>query len=572
MRRIVSTIGESVLRGSVAFSFSLVGLIFLSFAPLLADVEVTLKSGASLVGKVKVDGTDAVVTIDDSELRVPLSEVDTIAAAAAGSERQAQRLLLTALGAKKSGDGGTEVIGLLAEATRLAPDDPHIAFWYASTLADAGYGQAANDILAKQKEAISKAYPGMIDQLAARIKRRVAMESMPPALVERVDALNAELAKQSSAADQRQMAALFRIVDQEDMPIEQADFQIQCSGHDQNLESFDDGYFMYLYKQHRGNNDQPCHIEVMRPGLEAKSFDFSGSSSSVREAKKYVVKRYGEEARRPFRLALTDAAGKPVMGAQVSLVPVSSHGGGSNSGIQGETDAEGRAEIMAFPRKYSYRVSSQGFTPASGNVEIRADAPEPGEVKAQVYRAIRATIRLAWEATSLQGGGKTSGETTLDIGGGMPNQYGQNETSWIRPIQQKDRLTLQFVDYPYGHGGPFTPAQAWVRVVESENGAKPAEATGGEVEGGETEAVDEKPARLEEFTAIDLDEIDKLKEKLPQPRMLGGGQPTGPRPPMVLAAEPGKIFVGRLQVHDNRTGQPMQLAFKAFVDEVSTDD
>jgi len=71
---------------------------------------------------------------------------------------------------------------------------------------------------------------------------------------------------------------------------------------------------------------------------------------------------------------------------------------------------------------------------------------------------------------------------------------------------------------------------------------------------------------------LDLEDIDKLKSKLRAPRMLGGGQQMGPRPPMVLGVEPGKIFVGRLLHRDNRTGQPVQIAFKVFVDEMSTDE
>ena len=57
----------------------------------MAEVEVTLKSGASLVGNVTVDGADAVVKIDNSELRVPLAEIDSITSVDAGPERQARR-------------------------------------------------------------------------------------------------------------------------------------------------------------------------------------------------------------------------------------------------------------------------------------------------------------------------------------------------------------------------------------------------------------------------------------------------------------------------------------------------
>ena len=56
---------------------------------------------------------------------------------------------------------------------------------------DAGYGNAANEVFAPKREAIAKAYPGMADQLVARIKRRAEMEKMPLELVKRIDELNA---------------------------------------------------------------------------------------------------------------------------------------------------------------------------------------------------------------------------------------------------------------------------------------------------------------------------------------------------------------------------------------------
>jgi hypothetical protein len=262
------------------------------------------------------------------------------------------------------------------------------------------------------------------------------------------------------------------------------------------------------------------------------------------------------------------------VGAKVTLQPVSSQGNSSNHSLTSDTDAEGKAEILTFPMKYSYHVSSDGFSPLSGRAEIRAEGGQPSELKLQIYRAVQATLRLVWEATSPQGGGKTSGDSTLNVGSGNPqaNQYGQNETSWIRPIQQKDRLTLQFVDYPFGYGGPFAAAEAWVRVVPAENAAQKPEAEDSDAEQAEATPSEAKPARLEEFNALELDDIDKLKTKLPQPKLLGGGQQTGPRPPMVLAAEAGKIFVGRVQHRDHRTGQPIQLAFKVLVEELATGD
>ncbi len=555
------------------YSIGFAALAFSAFSlatTLFADVEVTLKSGTSLVGTVKIDGSDAIVKIGDSELRVPLTEVDTIAAVDAGRDRQAHRLLMSALEARLTNDSGREVIGLLAEAARLAPNDPHIAYWYASSLSDAGYGQAANDLLEKQREAIAKAYPGMTDQLVERIKRRVEMEKMPPALVERLDKLNAELGKQASNAEMRQIATLFRLVDHEKQPIERSAFQIHCNnGQDENLESFDDGYFVYTFNRHRNNDEQPCNLDVIRPGLESKSFELNGSSNRVKDAGELVVRRYDEAAKKPFRIHLVGTDAKPVVGARVSLQGMSPRGNTTNQTLTAESDAEGSAEMLAFPMKYVYHVQASGFNHGSGNVELKADAADAKPIELKLDRAIQATIRVAWEATAMQGGGKTTGEATLQVDGGPPRpyQYGQDNISWLRPAQQKDRLTLQFVDSPFGYGGPFGQADAWVRVVDAV-----AKLNEGGKEESEANEVEPKSPDLDAFNELELGKIDELKSKLKQPRSIGGGPPTGPRPPMVLPAELRKIYVGRVQHRDMRTGQPIQLAFKVFVEEMTTDD
>lgn len=548
------------LQISIAVCLSCVANLLLTPGALLADQEVTLKSGASLVGKVTIDGDAAVVQIDDSQLRVPLAEVDTIASVDAGPEREARRLLLTALEARLMNDAGKEVIGLLAEAARLAPDDPHIAYWYASSLADAGFGQAASDVLEKQRDAISKTYPGMTDQLAKRIKRRVEMEKMPPALVERLDKLNAAAKQQPEGAEMRQMFAVFRIVDQDQRPIERSAFQVQCNGQDENLESFDDGYFVFKFNQNRHQNEEPCHVEVVRPGLESKTFDFSGSSNRVSDAGEFVVHRYDENAKTPFRVWIVDPKHQPIVGAQVTLQATSARGGTTNETLSSESNAEGRAEILAFPMRYSYSIQAEGFNHSGGTIELKPSAPEAEERQQMLHRAIQATIRLAWESTAMQGGGKTSGESTLQVDGGPPRpyQYGQDTTPWIRPVQTNDRLTLQFIDSPFGYAGPFGAPEAWLRVVGAGAGE-------GEGEGQDIEAA------LEKFASLDLAKIDELKDKLPTPRTTSGDQPGNPRAPKVVTAELGKTYVGRLQNRDMRTGQPVQLAFKVFVEEMSTD-
>jgi hypothetical protein len=294
-------------------------------------------------------------------------------------------------------------------------------------------------------------------------------------------------------------------------------------------------------------------MEVVQPGLESKTFEFSGGTTRVQDAGKLVVRRYDEKSKGTFRFTLVSADAKPVAGAELKLQPISQRGSTAHV-LTAESDGEGRAEILAYPLRYTYSVQAEGFNYESGNVEMKSEAAGGSEKQIQLHPAIQATVRVAWLST--MGGGKTSSEATLQVDGGppAPYRYGQDTTSWIRPLQVKDQLTLQLHDNPFGFGGPYAAAEPWVRVIEAK---------------GEGEDVDV----LEEFTTLDLNKIDELKEKLRAPRIASGNQlPGNPRPPIAVTAEPGKIYVGRLQHRDMRTGQPVQLAFKAMVEEIAAAD
>jgi hypothetical protein len=359
---------------------------------------------------------------------------------------------------------------------------------------------------------------------------------------------------------------------------------MQCNnGQDENLESYDDGYFLYTYNRHRSNEEQPSNIDMIQPGLESKVFDLAGSSNSVRDGGELVVQRYGEESKKPIRVQVTGSDGKPIVGARVSLQPLSARGNAANESLSGETDAEGQAEFVAFPMKYSISVQAEGYNGSGGSTELKADASELKPVELQLNRAIEATIRLAWESTSMQGGGRTTGDATVHVGGPQRPQYGPDQNAWLRPFQQKDRLSLQFMDAFFGHGPFGEPPEGWVRILdkrmEAADETKKHESNDDDAVEPATAATDAEaspkkpePLDLDAFNKLELSKIDELKAKLPVPRLLAGGQQMGPRQPIVVAAELGKIYVGQLQHRDPRTGQPMQIAYKVFIEEMSSAD
>jgi hypothetical protein len=526
-----------------------------------ADQEVILKSGTRMIGAVTIDGADAVVTMADDKVRVPLKDVATIAAENSSPERQAQRLLFTALEARLLNGKGNEAVGLLAEAKRLAPEDPSVAYWCASTLVDAGYGKAANEVFAPRREAIAKAYPGLADQLAARIKRRADMEKMPMELVKRLDELNAAASHQSPSAEKRQMFATFRVVDQHKQPIDQSAFRIESRGDEDNVESFDDGYYVLTFGRHRYNRDEPCRLEVVQAGFESKSFPFSAATNRVADVGEFVISRLDESSKRPYRVQVVDSNGKPIAGAKVALQTTTSQRSSGSEAASTTTDLDGRADLLVFPMKYSYSVSADGFNYQSGNVEVPAGDRAIEEQNVKMHRAIQSKIRVAWLSTGVGnagGGATTSGEAEIRATGSAvrANQFGPDSINWIRTIQQQDRLILQFINQPFG-GPPQFGSINWVRVVEPE------------VEKSDS---DSKHKGQEKFDAIDLKKISELKDKIAPPKSINPVGAPGSYPGSVsVRAELGKVYVGKLMQRDMRTGQPVELSFKAIVDEMSSD-
>ncbi len=326
-------------------------------------------------------------------------------------------------------------------------------------------------------------------------------------LVKRIDELTAAATRQSPGVEKRQMFAMFRVVDQHKQPIDQSAFQIESRGEQDNLESFEDGYFVLTFGRNRYNRDEPCRLEVVQAGLETKSFPFSAASNRVVDAGEFVVSRMDEKSKRPYRVQVVDSGGKPIAGATIAVQTTTQQRSGVNEAESTTTDLDGRAELLVFPMKYTYSVSAEGFNYQSGSVEVPPGDRKAEEQQLKLHRAIQAKIRVAWSSTGVGNAGEgatTSGEAEIRATGSSvrANQFGPDSINWIRTSQQKDRLILQFISQPIG-GPPQFGSNSWVRVIESE------------VEKNDS---DPKTKRLEKFDSLDLKKIGEFKEKLAAPK------------------------------------------------------
>jgi hypothetical protein len=347
---------------------------------------------------------------------------------------------------------------------------------------------------------------------------------------------------------------MFRVVDQNKQPIDASAFRVESRGEEENLESYDDGYFVLTFARNRYNRDEGSRLDIVQSGFEQKGFQFSAAPNRLADAGEFVVKRLDEKSKQPYRVQVTDVAGKPISGAKVSLQTTTQQGR-TNEAASTTTDLDGRAELSVFPMTYMYSITANGFNYQNGSVEVAADERKAKEQTVRLYRAIEAKIRVAWLSKPINAGagaGTTSGEGEIRATGSSIryDRYGPNAIQWLRTNQTKDRLILQFMSQPFG--GPGLPGStAWVRVVEPEEGLKGNEAS---------------KVAADQYGKLDLKKVEEFKDKIAAPKQAGTSTPMS----ISVRAELGKVYVGKMMQHDMRTGQPVEMSFKAIVDEMST--
>ena len=509
-----------------------------------------------------MDGADLVVDIDGATLRVPFKNVASVSPAANDESKQAAELLIKGLESQLLSDRESKDVGILAEAFRLAPEDPRVAFWYARSLASAGFGKGASEVFEPRKEAIVAAYPGLADRLAKEIEERRAIEQLPAALVKRLDqiAAAAEGANQFGA-EQTMYAAYFRLVDQADEPVGRSAFRINCSGQDENLESFGEGYHLFTFNRRNGFGNNPCQLVLTKPELVSDDVEFGGSPYGAENVGVLRVKRLSDADRREVVVHVVDPEGKPLSGATVSLNSIS-RSGGHEAGPPVTTAADGVAKLQLFPGEYSCQISLQNYSPSSQRVVVPADAKQATSVDVKLFQAITAEIKVEWRSKSMiqpgmpqfQNDAVTTGQFEQQIGPGRPGGMimGRFGPPWVRLVQDGDEVQLQFTEQMN-----FPQAEvSWVGVWKREAEAASASRT-----------VDQSAVDVEEFDMLDLAQLGSIREQLQLKEINLGGMP-GRGAPASVPVEAGDIYLGKINSRDPQTGQPASIEFKILATEL----
>src|SRR3989304_2417985 len=448
-----------------------------------AEQQVKLQSGAMLVGNVSMEGANLVVDVEGAKIEVPFKDVASVTPATTDDAKQADQLLLRGLESHILSKGEHEELSLLAEAFRLAPEDPHVAFWYAPSQVNAGHGKGASEVFEPRRGRIVAAYPGFADRLASQIEERLAVEELPSALVTRLDQI-AAAAKYARPIESEMTtyAAYFQLVDQSDEPIEQSAFRVNCSGQDENLESFADGYYLYTFGRGRGYGRSPCRLEVIQPELVSDVVEFNGAAQGAENVGVLRVKRLNDADRRPVVVNVVDPEGKPLSSATVTP-SVISRSGGRTDVPPVTTTADGTAKLNLFPNEYSCQVAMPDYSPGSQRILVPADEKQAVTFDVKLFRAISATIKVVWRSKSLIQPGMPQFQNDAVTSGEFEQQVGPNGTAgivngrfgppWVRLVQNGDKVQLQFTEQMNFPQAGLSWVGRWKRDAEKASGGRP---------------------------------------------------------------------------------------------------
>ncbi|MCA9237871.1 MAG: carboxypeptidase regulatory-like domain-containing protein [Planctomycetales bacterium] len=505
-----------------------------------AQQQVTLQSGAVLVGEVTMDGAELVVNIAGADVRVPFKEVAKVEATGERSSDDVDMLLLKALEIRiQSGDGKEQ--GVLSEAFRRAPDNPRVAYWYARCLAESGYGLGAAEIYEPRKEAIDAAYPGMGQRLEVLIGQRERLEKLPVPLKKRLMEI-----EEAGAAGAVLVAAFFKLVDQHGEPVPRGAYHVYCyGGRNERIETFDDGYVLVSFSGSSGYRDKACRVDMQRGHYEDKTFEFVPQPTQARDAGVFVVRQFGDADRVELTVNVVDKDQKPLDRVVVEMRPAS---GSSIEMRRLSTGADGRVSFQPLPGRSVVSCARAGYLSSGRSIEVNSSG-EDQELTMTLYRQLRGKVDVQWRMLQLLPGGEsdqnaTKGSQRISLpGGGGRSPQGQR-VPWLALIQNGGDLNLSVQDVPSDllpRGSTFV---GQYRVKDADADAR------------------------KQFESLNLEKIDELKSQLE----LYQADPRSPsgRAGHAHPVEAGDILVGRIVSQDGQGGRPAVVEFKALVEEISS--
>jgi hypothetical protein len=344
------------------------------------------------------------------------------------------------------------------------------------------------------------------------------------------------------------MAAVFRVLDQFNDPIDQSAVQVQGIGGQDQLEQYSDGYFFFSTLTGNNNRQQQGQVVVSQFGLKQLQQQIRVSADEAAMGREIVVERFDLKDKQPVRISVVDHDKQPLEGVGIQVRTMNN----GNVVLEVRTDAEGEAAFDAFPGDYGFVVQHEGFNPANGQLQIAADNAGGAEKQVVLHRAVGGTVRLEWRTKSWQPGAEaTTGTTTISAAALNSGYYGGNVASAFRLGQVDDKLVLQVIQMHYGPmpAGVGTPIKRL--------------ALGGDV------PADERLSRAaERFEQLELADYDQLGDEFKAAELITGPNVGGNQ--MRIHVRPGDVIVGRTGAHDPRSGQPMEVTFKAIVE--SSDD
>ncbi|MCO6042711.1 carboxypeptidase-like regulatory domain-containing protein [Aeoliella sp. ICT_H6.2] len=511
----------------------------------IAEQRITLKTGAIIVGDVDLEGDQLKIDVDGSKMTLSMSEVISVTPATLSDSTQASHFLEFALERSDTNEERRLSVKLLAEAYRLQPKNPQIAFWYADALADVTLGKQAEQVLSVDRETTLAAYPLLAASLEEKIKKAMAIQQLPEDLRNRLDAIEhrqAQLTEESRNARNTRFYALFRVIDQFGNPVERESFSLTSTRIREDLEAFDDGYYLFTYEQHTGHGrSQECKLAVVMPGYRQEQHSIRGGVYSVHDNGDIILHRFSDEEKRRVEVVVTDANDQPLSNAGLQL---SWSGYRSNQVVDTtaiSTDSDGKAAIQLFPfDRYSITANAPGYIRANGRFAVTSDEDQMDPITLTLYRGLRASVTLAIADNESANRPRSSTidrprSSTIEWSADSRPGYGPG---WLHFSQHEDELRLSLSmnpsSYPIGRND-----YRLYRLQGQKSGTT--------------------------FGDIDLTNLDSL----PQGALDLSPEFNGGRPPVAEGLKEGDIFFGSLQAVDRPSGEPDHIVFKLRIDSLS---